>query len=93
MTPSMGSLGIIRAATDRTLKNGDYVGPTKIGGFRGLPKLLTSSERSYNEKDAKKLWPMSEQYTGVTFAFNLPGSNQISLTGSPIPTVVGLPLP
>jgi NAD(P)-dependent dehydrogenase (short-subunit alcohol dehydrogenase family) len=69
MTPSMGSLGIMRAATDRTLKNGDYVGPTKIGGFRGLPKLLTSSERSYNEKDAKKLWQISEQYTGVTFVF------------------------
>ena len=67
MTPSMGSLGIMRAATDRTLKNGDYVGPTKVGGFRGLPKLLTSSEGSYNDKDAKKLWEMSEQLTGVKY--------------------------
>ncbi len=69
MTPSMGSLGIMRAATDRTLKNGEYVGPTKMGGFRGLPKLLTSSESSYNEKDAKKLWEMSEQITGVIYVF------------------------
>jgi len=69
MTPDKGSLGIMRAATDRTLKNGDYVGPTNIGGFRGFPKLLTSSERSYNEIDANKLWEMSEQLTGVEYVF------------------------
>ena len=69
MTPSMGSLGIMRAATDKTLKNGDYVGPTKIRGFRGYPKLLTSSENSYNERDAAKLWEMSEQLTGVKYVF------------------------
>jgi NAD(P)-dependent dehydrogenase (short-subunit alcohol dehydrogenase family) len=69
MTPEKGSLGIMRAATDRTLKNGDYVGPTKMGGFRGLPKLLTSSESSYNEKDARKLWEISEQLTGVRYVF------------------------
>jgi len=69
MTPNMGSLGIMRAATDRTLKNGDYVGPTKMGGFRGLPKLLTSSEASNNEKDAQKLWEMSEELTGITYKF------------------------
>jgi len=57
----------MRAATDRILKNGEYVGPTKIGGFRGLPKLLTSSEKSYNENDAQKLWEMSEQLTGVKY--------------------------
>ena len=67
MTPSMGSLGIMRAATDRTLKNGEYVGPTQMGGYRGLPKLLTSSERSYNEEDAKKLWEMSEELTDVRY--------------------------
>jgi len=69
MTPSKGSLGIMRAATDRSLENGDYVGPTKMGGFRGLPILLTSSERSYSEKDASILWEMSEQLTGVEYVF------------------------
>ena len=69
MSPSKGSLGIMRAATDRTLKNGEYVGPTNMNGFRGLPKLLASSERSYNEKDAKELWGMSEQLTGVKYVF------------------------
>ncbi len=69
MTPEKGSLGIMRAATDRKLENGDYVGPTKMGGFRGLPKLLTSSENSYNKKDAKRLWEMSEQLTGIKYIF------------------------
>jgi len=69
MTPEKGSLGIMRAATDRTLENGDYVGPTKMGGFRGLPKLLTSSENSYNEKDAATLWEMSTELTGVKYIF------------------------
>jgi NAD(P)-dependent dehydrogenase (short-subunit alcohol dehydrogenase family) len=69
MKPSRGSLGIMRAATDRTLKNGNYVGPTKMSGFRGLPKLMISSERSYNEADAEKLWEVSEQLTGVEYVF------------------------
>jgi len=69
MTPSIGCLGIMHAATDRTLKNGEYVGPTKIGGFRGFPELMTSSERSYNENDAKRLWEMSEELTGVKYVF------------------------
>jgi NAD(P)-dependent dehydrogenase (short-subunit alcohol dehydrogenase family) len=67
MTPSKGSLGIMRAATDSSLNNGDYVGPTKLGGFRGPPILLSSSENSYNEKDAAKLWELSEQLTGVKY--------------------------
>ena len=69
MKPSRGSFGIMRAATDKTINNGEYVGPTKMGGFRGLPKLMTSSDRSYNEEDAKKLWEMSEQLTGVKYVF------------------------
>lgn len=67
MPPSKGSLGIMRATTDRTLYNGEYVGPTNMNGFRGLPKLLASSERSYNEKDAKILWEMSEELTNVRY--------------------------
>ena len=69
MSPSKGALGIMRAATDRSLKNGEYVGPTKIGGFRGLPKLMKSSERSYNEEDAKRLWAISEKLTGINYVF------------------------
>lgn len=67
MSPSKGSLGIMRAATDRTLKNGEYVGPTNMNGFRGLPKLMESSERSYDEEDAKLLWEMSEELTTVRY--------------------------
>jgi NAD(P)-dependent dehydrogenase (short-subunit alcohol dehydrogenase family) len=70
MTPKKGSLGIMRAATDRSIKNGDYVGPTKMAGFRGYPELMTSSDLSYIEEDAQKLWEMSEQLTGIKYIFN-----------------------
>lgn len=69
MTPDQGSLSIMRAATDRDLKNGDYVSPTKFGGFRGLPKLVTLSDKAYNDEDAKRLWEMSEQLTDVEYVF------------------------
>ena len=69
MTPDKGSLAIMRAATDRSLRNGEYVSPTRIGGLRGLPRLVTLSDRAYNAEDAKRLWEMSEQFTGVKYAF------------------------
>ncbi len=69
MTPEQGSLPIMRAATDRTLKNGDFMSPTKVGGMRGLPKLVTLNNEAYNEANAKRLWEMSEELTGVEYAF------------------------
>ena len=70
MTPQKGSSGIMRAATDKSINNGEYVGPVKMGGFRGLPELTSSSDLSYKEDDAKKLWEMSEQLTGIKYNFN-----------------------
>lgn len=69
MTPDEGSLAIMRAATDRTLKNGEYISPTILGGFRGPPKLVTLNDKAYNDEDAQKLWEMSEQLTGVKYIF------------------------
>ncbi|MCP4424967.1 MAG: SDR family NAD(P)-dependent oxidoreductase [Chloroflexi bacterium] len=69
MSPDQGSLPIMRAATDRTLKNGDFVSPTKIGGMRGLPKLVTLTNKAYNDENAKRLWEMSEELTDVKYIF------------------------
>ncbi len=69
MTSEQGSLPIMRAATDRTLENGDFVSPTKVGGMRGLPKLVTLNDKAYNDEDAKRLWKMSEELTGVKYVF------------------------
>ncbi|MCP4141996.1 MAG: SDR family NAD(P)-dependent oxidoreductase [Chloroflexi bacterium] len=67
MSPDQGSLPIMRAATDQTLKNGDFVSPMKTGGMRGLPKLVTLTNPDFNDENAKRLWEMSEELTGVKY--------------------------
>jgi NAD(P)-dependent dehydrogenase (short-subunit alcohol dehydrogenase family) len=69
---AMGALPTLRAAVDPEIKGGEYFGP---GGFkeqRGYPILVQSSEASYNLKDAKRLWKVSEELTGVEFVLPLP---------------------
>jgi len=65
----MGSLPIVRAATEKDAKGGEYYGPTKMGGMRGYPELVKSNEASYNTQAAKHLWEVSEKLTGVHFDF------------------------
>ncbi|MAT98591.1 MAG: short-chain dehydrogenase [Anaerolineaceae bacterium] len=63
----MGALPTIRAAVDPRATGGEYYGP---GGFmeqRGYPVLVESSEASHNEADARRLWQISEQLTGVRY--------------------------
>jgi len=65
----MGSLPILRAATDTGLKGAEYFGPTKMGEMRGYPDLVKSNEASYDSDAAKRLWDISEKLTGVKFNF------------------------
>lgn len=69
MSPDQGSLSMMRAATDKMLKNGDYLSPTKAGNMKGLPKMVILSDKAYNDADAKRLWEMSEELTGVKYDF------------------------
>ncbi len=66
----MGTLPILRAATDNNIKGGEYFGPTKMGEMRGYPELVKSSNKSYDEQIAKKLWEVSEKLTGFTYKFD-----------------------
>lgn len=66
---SMGALPILRAATEEQLIGAEYFGPPGVIGFRGFPKLLKSSSKSYNITLAKELWTVSEKLTGVVFPF------------------------
>ncbi|MHA2496059.1 MAG: oxidoreductase [Candidatus Hodarchaeales archaeon] len=67
----MGTLPILCAATDPVVQGGEYVGPRRLRGARGHPKKLRSAKRSYNEEDAKKLWELSEEFTGVSYDFSM----------------------
>ncbi|WP_185294349.1 SDR family NAD(P)-dependent oxidoreductase [Mycolicibacterium litorale] len=64
---SMGALPTLRAATDPTVRGGQYYGPSGLGEIRGYPELVESSAQSHDEALARRLWTVSEELTGVTF--------------------------
>jgi NAD(P)-dependent dehydrogenase (short-subunit alcohol dehydrogenase family) len=66
-TVEMGTLPTLRAATDLDAKSGDYFGPAGVMEMRGHPVLVPSTELARNTENAKKLWNMSEQLTGVNY--------------------------
>ncbi|MCY3414244.1 MAG: SDR family NAD(P)-dependent oxidoreductase [Candidatus Heimdallarchaeota archaeon] len=60
----MGSLPSARAAVDEVI-GGEYFGPEK--GRKGYPVKVESNKASHNEADARKLWEISEELTGISF--------------------------
>jgi NAD(P)-dependent dehydrogenase (short-subunit alcohol dehydrogenase family) len=64
-TARQGARSQIRAATDGSLKGGEFVGPK--WELWGAPKLLKGSSRSRNLELAAALWESSEELTGVKF--------------------------
>jgi NAD(P)-dependent dehydrogenase (short-subunit alcohol dehydrogenase family) len=65
----MGSLPILRAATEPHLKGAEYFGPTKMNEMKGFPELVRSSDTSYDENLAKNLWETSEKLTNHKYEF------------------------
>jgi hypothetical protein len=57
----------LRAATDRGALGGQYYGPDSFNQSRGYPKVVTSSDQSYDVGLQQRLWSVSEDLTGVTF--------------------------
>ncbi|MBD0863505.1 SDR family NAD(P)-dependent oxidoreductase [Gordonia sp. zg691] len=68
--PEMGALPTLRAATDPDVVGGQYYGPGGRGEIRGYPKLVESSADSHDEAAQRRLWAVSEELTGVTFALD-----------------------
>lgn len=66
---TIGTLPILRAATEENLKGGEYFGPTKTMEMRGYPELVKSSDKSYDKDLAKKLWEVSEKLTNSKYEF------------------------
>lgn len=67
---AMGALPTIRAAVDPNAKGGQYYGP---GGFleqTGYPVVVQSNTASHNLADARRLWEVSEQLTGIHYNWN-----------------------
>ena len=64
---SIGVLPPLYAATVPDIQGGDFIGPDGFQEMRGYPHKTRSSDRSYNQADAAKLWQVSEQLTGINY--------------------------
>jgi len=66
---AMGALPTVYAATSPRVHGGDYIGPDGLLGLRGFPRKAQSSAASHDGETARKLWLVSEELTGVHYAF------------------------
>ncbi len=65
----MGALPSLYAATVPDLPGASYAGPGGRGEARGHPQLVSMSERAQDPDTARRLWEVSEELTGVTYAW------------------------
>ncbi len=62
-----GALPMLYAATADAIEGGEYVGPGGFMNMRGYPEVQRSSDRSYDEATARRLWDRSTELTGVEY--------------------------
>jgi NAD(P)-dependent dehydrogenase (short-subunit alcohol dehydrogenase family) len=62
-----GALPSLRAATDPTLRGGQYVGPGGRGQRRGDPVVVRPPKAALDPAAARALWEASVERTGVSF--------------------------
>jgi NAD(P)-dependent dehydrogenase (short-subunit alcohol dehydrogenase family) len=62
-----GAWPTIYAATEPEIRGGDFVGPGGFQEIRGIPRIVSSNQRSYREDDARRLWEISCELTGVGY--------------------------
>jgi NAD(P)-dependent dehydrogenase (short-subunit alcohol dehydrogenase family) len=70
----MGALPVLYAATYPRLAGGTYVGPGGTAEQRGHPKAVAPNRAARDEDVAARLWTVSEELTGVSFAFGHPAA-------------------
>ena len=66
-TAEMGALPTLFAATFPGLPGDSYVGPDGAFEHHGHPRLVDRSKAAKNDADARRLWSVSEELTGVRF--------------------------
>ena len=64
---AMGALPMLYGVISPDAEGGVYYGPRSLGGWRGYPKKTESNDLSHNKDDAKKLWELSEELTGIKY--------------------------
>lgn len=64
---SMGALPELRASVDLAVKGGEFFGPDGFAEMKGYPVIVQPNKAAQNTDDARRLWRVSEEITGVTF--------------------------
>jgi len=62
-----GAQPLLRAATDPSVKGGEYFGPSGFQELKGAPVQVQASARSRDEGLQRWMWRRSEQSTGVVY--------------------------
>ena len=69
---SAGALPQLYAATMPDVIPGEYFGPDGFFELRGHPTRVGSSTAARDDRAARRLWELSEDLTGVTYAWGTP---------------------
>jgi protochlorophyllide reductase len=64
-----GAVPQLYAATAAGVAPGDYVGPDGLFELRGTPTAVDMSGAARDDEAARRLWTLSEELTGVTYAW------------------------
>lgn len=67
--PAMGALPTLRAATDANVERNDYYGPGSWMEMRGYPRKVGAIRAASDAVVAKRLWDVSEELTGIRYAW------------------------
>lgn len=60
---------ILYAATDYSIRGGEYIGPDGRKGIKGSPTELEILDQQFVENVSSNLWLLSEKLTGITYKF------------------------
>ena len=66
---AQGALPQLYAATMPDVRGGEYWGPDGPGEVRGHPKRVGATRSATDEASAARLWDLSQELTGTTFAW------------------------
>jgi NAD(P)-dependent dehydrogenase (short-subunit alcohol dehydrogenase family) len=66
---AQGALPTLYAATSPEIQGGRFYGPDGFREMKGYPVEVRAEAQAYDEALATRLWEVSEQLTGVGFAF------------------------
>ncbi|MDO0934319.1 oxidoreductase [Streptomyces sp. DG2A-72] len=70
-----GALPTLYAATQE-LPGASYVGPDGLGEMRGTPTLVGRTQAASDPAEARRLWTVSEELTGVTWPLRQPAAQR-----------------